>query len=93
MAKRRQYSTKFQAKVALEAIRGDKTLSQIASANKIHPNQVSKWKARALEGLPSLFERASNKPSAQFEEDDLLRQIGRLQVELEFLKKNSSLLG
>lgn len=93
MAKRRQYKKEFQAKVALEALRGERTISEIASANRIHPNLVSKWRAKALEGLPTIFERTSKQPSVNYSEEELLREIGRLQVELEFLKKNSHVLG
>ena len=50
MAKRKQYSTEFKAKVALSAIRGDGTLAELASRYKIHPNMITKWKREALEG-------------------------------------------
>ena len=89
MAKRRQYKKEFQAKVALEAIKSEKTITQIASNFKIHPNLVSKWKLKALEGLPEIFDKVKSKETREFSEDELLKQIGRLQVELEFLKKNS----
>ena len=57
MAKRKQYSTEFKAKVALSAIRGDGTLVELASRYKIHPNMITKWKREALEGMKDRFAR------------------------------------
>ena len=57
MAKRKQYSTEFKAKVALSAIRGDGTLAELASRYKIHPNMITKWKREALEGMKDRFAR------------------------------------
>ena len=51
MSKRRRFSDDFKAKIALEALRGDQTLSQIATRYKLHPNQISQWKRQALDGL------------------------------------------
>jgi len=88
--KRRQYSASFKARVALEALRGDKTISEISSRFEIHPNQVGKWKKQALENLPSLFEHGKSSESREQEElvEELYRQIGKLQTELTWLKKN-----
>ena len=55
MSKRRRFSDDFKAKVALEALRGDQTLSQIAARHKLHPNQISQWKRQALDGLSGVF--------------------------------------
>ena len=52
---RKQYSPKFKARVAIEAIRGEKTLSQLGSQFKVHPIQIAKWRKSALEQLPELF--------------------------------------
>ena len=85
----------FKAKVALEAIKGEKTTAQIASQYNVHSNQVSKWKKQLLEELPALFSdkhRIENKDHEELE-DELYRQIGQLKVELEWLKKKSRLLG
>jgi len=90
--KRRNYRSDFQAKICLEALREIKTISQIAAENKIHPNMVTKWKKRGLEGLVSIFETGtsnSHNTVSTEQQDELLRQIGRLTVENEFLKKNS----
>jgi transposase-like protein len=93
MAQRRQFSGKFKAKVAIEAIKGEKTINEIASIYEVHPNQVSKWKKRALELLP---EAMDNRPSRQSDtsgnEAKLYQQIGRLTVEVDFLKKKLELL-
>ena len=87
--KRRQYNASFKARVALEALRGDKTVSEISSVFEIHPNQVGKWKKQALENLPSLFERGQSGGSREREGlvEELYQQIGMLQTELTWLKK------
>ena len=89
--KRKRYSSKFKATVALEAIRGLRTINEIASEHGIHPNQISQWKKKALESLPDLFtgnNRRSQESEAQLK-DRLYQQIGQLQVELEWLKKKT----
>jgi len=89
--KRNRYSTRFKAKVALEAIRGIKTINEISTECGVHPNQVSKWKKQVLESLPDLFStkhgRAEEGDSA--EKDRLYQQIGQLQYELSWLKKKT----
>ena len=57
MAKRRTFTAAFKARVAKEALRGDKTVRQIATKHRVHPNQVSQWKRKASEGLVQLYER------------------------------------
>lgn len=89
--KRRVLGAKFKAKVALAALRGDKTVSQIAGQYSIHGNQVSAWKRKLLEEAAALFEdgrKASNKDEAH--EEELYEQIGRLKMELEWLKKKAA---
>jgi putative transposase len=86
--KRRVLGSKFKAKVALAAIRGDTTVSQIASRYGVHGNQVSSWKRKLLKEASEVFEdgrRSSKKEEAN--EDELYEQIGRLKMELEWLKK------
>ena len=64
MTTRRRFTADFKAKVALEALRGDKTIQEIASAYKVHPNQVSTWKRQAVDGLGDVFlERRGSCPS------------------------------
>ena len=90
--KRRQYRADERFKVALEAAKGTKTLAEIASHTGIHPNQISQWKGRLLNAGASLFRR--NGDSVQHEiakrEAELYEQIGRLKMELEWLKKRGT---
>ena len=85
----RRYDSRFKAQVALEAIRNRQTISQIASQYGVHPNQVSKWKRRALEGLVELFSDGKERREKDQQQliDELYRQIGKLKVELDWLKK------
>lgn len=90
--KRRQYSAEYKFKVALEASQGTKTLNEIASEKELHPNQISQWKRQLLENGASLFSRNGAQREREFEklETDLYEQIGRLKMELEWLKKKSA---
>ncbi len=93
MSKRRRFTDDFKAKIALEALRGDQTLSQIAARHKLHPNQISQWKLQALEGLSGVF--SSGKRGAQPSDmdakiKDLHAKIGELTVERDFLLKEAS---
>jgi transposase-like protein len=95
MSKRRTHSPEFKAKVAMEAISGRKTLQEIAADHAVHPIQVSQWKKQLLEGASDLFTRgkkAHTKDESQAKEAELFQQIGKLQMELEWLKKKSQLL-
>ena len=86
---RRRFDSGFKAKVALEAIRELKTISEIAKQFKVHPNQVTIWKKQLLTEAAHVFESGAAK-SAQGDEPqaaELYEQIGRLKVELEWLKK------
>jgi transposase len=95
--KRKQYSPQFKAKVALEAVRGEKTISELTSQYGIHPTMIHNWKRQLLEGANSLFEnsckgsRGSENHQAQI--DELYRQIGQLKVEKDFLVSRSAQLG
>ncbi len=86
---RKQYSPKFKARVALEAIRGEKTLSQLGSQFKVHPMQIAKWRKAALEQLPELFVdgRTRKGRNEEADRDALYEEIGRLKIELDWLKK------
>ena len=89
---RRRFDAKFKAKVALEAIRGLKAISEIAQQFKVHPNQVTTWKKQLLGGAELAFESGSSsskKKNDEPEAAELYEQIGRLKVELEWLKKKS----
>jgi len=79
----------------MEAISGRKTLQQIAADNAVHPIQVSQWKKQLHEGASELFssgKKSKEKDDTQAKESELFQQIGRLQMELEWLKKKSRLL-
>ena len=88
---RKQYDPAFKAKVAIEAIKGQRTLNEIASAYKVHPNQVTQWKKQALQQLSEVFSNSRARKELQDEElrDQLYQEIGRLKMELEWLKKKS----
>lgn len=91
--KRKSYDASFKAKVALEAIKGERTIAEIASATGVHPNQISKWKKQALEELPDIFTggKKNHKESSEELESELYKQIGQLKVELDWLKKKSGM--
>jgi transposase len=92
---RRAWSGTLKAKVALAALKGDKTTAQLASEFGVHASQITAWKKRLLEGAGELFadgrSRKSAEPSA--DEQELYEQIGRLKMEVEWLKKKSAQLG
>jgi len=75
--------------VALDALKGQKTVSEIASEYKTHPNQVSQWKKKALEGMSDSFARGKSHDveDMERERDQLYRKVGQLQVEVDWLKK------
>ena len=93
--KRRIFGASFKAQVALAAVRGDKTTSELASKFGVHASQVMAWKKQLLEQAPELFEDGRRKDQAQTsaKEHDLYEQIGRLNMEVEWLKKKSAQLG
>jgi transposase-like protein len=90
---RKQYSPKFKARVAMEAIRGEKTLSQLGSQFKVHPMQIAKWRKAALEQMPELFVdgRKVKARTGEAETNALYEEIGRLKVELDWLKKKAGM--
>jgi len=85
---KKAYSSKFKSQIALEAIRGDKTIAQIASEHNLHPNQVSQWKKKLLQDASDVFATKKEKQAKEeYPQDDLLRKIGQLNVEVDFLRK------
>lgn len=88
---RKRHSASFKAKVALEAIKGQKTVSELASEYGVHPNLITKWKKQAVEELPGIFSGKKEKVEKENREleSELYRQIGQLKVELDWLKKKS----
>jgi transposase len=95
--KRKQYNAQFKAKVALEAIRGEKTVPQLASHYQLHPTVIHNWKRQLLEAISSVFESVSSASTPtsdqQAQIDELYRQIGQLKVERDFLANRSAQLG
>jgi transposase-like protein len=93
--KRRSFSASFKAKVALAAARGDKSLSELASQHGVYPNQISAWKKQLLEGVNELFEDGRKRTTVDEagEAARLYEEIGRLKVELDWLKKKSAEFG
>jgi len=81
----------FKARVALEAIKEEKTFAQLSSVYGIHVNQIGQWKKHLMEGIPVIFSDKRKKSDEEGEalKDELYRQIGQLKVELEWLKKKS----
>jgi len=86
---RQVYDEQFKAKVALEAIKGEKTIAEIASQYKVHPNQILGWKKHLLESVAGLFSRKKRPTNRELENlvEDLYKKIGKQDIELEFLKK------
>lgn len=96
MAQRRKFGTAFKAKVAIEAIKGERTINEIASIYEVHPNQVSLWKKQALEKLPEAMADGRTKQardSRPLDEEKLHQKIGQQAVEIDFLKKKLRQLG
>ena len=90
--KRRSFSGTFKAKVALAACRGDKTTAQLAAEYEVHVGQITAWKKQLLEGVPELFEDGRGKRAVEdaASEQELFEQIGRLKMEVEWLKKKAA---
>ena len=89
MTIRRRFRADFKAKVALEALRGDKTIQELASKHKVHPNQVSTWKRQAVAGLGEVFSNGVDcaRRGHESEVRDLHAKIGELTVERDFLAR------
>jgi transposase-like protein len=87
--KRKSYSSSFKAHVALAALKGDRTANELAAQHAVHPTLVSNWKKTLLEGAPTLFAEGGKPAKIQDQPDpgELFEQIGRLKMEVEWLKK------
>ena len=90
---RTKRTSEFKAKVALAAIRGDQTVTELASLYKVHPNQITTWKRQAQDQLVAAFDNKKAKSLKVDEKlkEELYRQIGQLKVELDWLKKKSGM--
>ena len=91
--KRKNYSQQFKFKVALEAVKELKTINEIASAHDVHPTQIKSWKKQPLAEGPTVFgqDAAQQIHGHEAREAELYEQIGRLKMELEWLKKKATL--
>lgn len=92
---KKTYDSKFKSRVALEALRGELTFAEIAGKYQIHPNLVQQWKKKLMESASEVFltkaeRKAENKP---YTEDDLMKKIGLLEVEIDFLRHVSLACG
>ena len=88
MTTRRRFSDKFKATVALEALRGDRTVQQIAAKHRIHPTQVTSWKRQAVDGLTGVFsDKVKKAENNEVEVKELHAKIGQLAVENDFLSQ------
>ena len=93
--KRRRFTAEFKARVVRAALREDKTLAQLASEFDVHPNQITEWKRQVLDSLPDVFSRKKKHEQQDNQQliDRLYRQIGELQVDVNWMKKKSRELG
>jgi len=91
---RKQYTPKFKARVALEAIRGERTLNQMASQFHVHPVQIGHWRKTVIEQLGDLFidGRKGKQRDGEVDREALFEEIGRLKMELDWVKKKAGLL-
>jgi len=93
--KRRRYSAEFKFKVALDAAKGLKTLNELSSEYGVHPNQISKWKGELLASGATVFSNTSARRQREQEalQSELYEQIGRLKMDLEWVKKKATRYG
>jgi len=90
--KRNKYSAEFKAKVALAALKNEETASELASRFGVHPTMINTWKRALLESAADIFDKGQkSRKQTEAQIDELYRQIGRLQVERDFLSKKLSL--
>ena len=90
MSKRRNHDAAFKARVALEALKGERTVSELATAYEVHPTMIHQWKKALLEGAAGIFERGDRAAPAEVDEDtvrDLHAKIGELAVANDFLAR------
>ena len=92
---RKSYTAQFKAKVALEAVKGDRSLAELAARYEVHPTQIGQWRKALLAGLPDVFSDKRRRKEADGEQEKarLYEEIGRLKVELDWLKKKAERFG
>lgn len=86
---RRNHSSQFKAKVALAALRGEKTLAELAEQFDVHPNQITQWRQQAVENLAAAFDRGAAESATEAELKELHAKIGQLTLEVDFLERAS----
>lgn len=85
---RKQFGPEFKAKVALEAVKGERTMSEVSSEFKVHCTQIVAWKKQLLAGLPLIFsKKLRTDGNSNVQAEELFKEIGKLKVENDFLKK------
>lgn len=85
---RKKFDSEFKARIALEALKGEKTIAEISSEYKVHSSQIAKWKQQVLSGIKGMFSKGNgNNENHEQAMTDLYAQIGQLKVENDFLKK------
>ena len=86
---RRQHTAEFKSKVVLEALKESSTLAELASKFEVCPTQITKWKKQFMESIPEVFgaARERREKDGEAEKDRLLRKIGQLQMDVDWLKK------
>jgi transposase len=89
----RKFRPEFKAKVALEAVKNQQTLAELATKFEVNPVMISKWKAEFLENMSAAFAKGSDASAKEEDSKELYAQIGQLKVENEFLKKSCKKLG
>lgn len=87
--KRRKYSSEFKSKVAFAALKGDKTINELAKEFEVHPNQIGQWKKQLQSGMKDVFSSTKKKDNRDPEKLQALlyQEIGKLKMELDWLKK------
>ena len=84
---RRKFTSAFKAKVAIEAIKEDKTIQELASKHQVHPSQITTWKMEFLDNASMVFESKRHEVKDESKDKILYSKIGELQIEIDFLKK------
>jgi len=93
MSQRKRYESRLKARVAVEAIRGEKTLNELAGMYEVHPTQISQWKKKLLKTAPEIFSgrKELERQRVLSDQEALYKRIGQLSMEVEYLKKKLGL--